>query len=96
MQRGRAGKGRAFFDNGLHRLQIRQPQLPLRLRQHLQTRPWLAGERFTVADICVASVVAWVAGASDLMAQCPQVSEWLQRCLARPAYQTVRELAKSA
>jgi len=66
------------------------------LNQHLQTRPWLAGERFTVADICVASVVAWVAGASDLMAQCPQVSEWLQRCLARPAYQTVRELAKSA
>lgn len=66
------------------------------LNQHLQTRPWLAGERFTVADICVASVVAWIAGASELMAQCPQVSEWLQRCLARPAYQTVRELAKSA
>lgn len=66
------------------------------LNQHLQTRPWLAGNRFTVADICVASVVAWVAGAAELMAQCPQVSEWLDRCLARPAYQTVRSLAKSA
>ena len=69
---------------------------PLRiLNQHLQNRPYLAGERFTVADVCVASVVAWVASASDLMAQCPQVREWLHRCLARPAFQAVRSLAKS-
>lgn len=70
---------------------------PLRiLNQHLQNRPWLAGERFTVADVCVASVVAWLESASDLMAQCPQVREWLRRCLARPAYQAVRSMAKSA
>ena len=70
---------------------------PLRiLDQHLQDRPWLAGERFTVADICVASVIAWVEGASELMAQCPQVRDWLQRCLARPAFQQVRLMAKSA
>lgn len=66
------------------------------LDQHLQNRPWLAGERFTVADICVASVVAWLEGASDLMAQCPRVREWLQRCLARPAFQSVRFMAESA
>ncbi|CAN5477411.1 glutathione S-transferase family protein [soil metagenome] len=76
---------------------IRHLSGPLRiLDQHLQDRPWLAGERFTVADICVASVVAWLAGAADLMAQCPQVREWLQRCLARPAYQIVRLMAESA
>ena len=70
---------------------------PLRiLDQHLQDRPWLAGDRFTVADICVASVIAWVEGASELMSQCPQVYEWLQRCLARPAFQAVRLMAKSA
>ncbi|MDB5938421.1 MAG: Glutathione S-transferase, partial [Polaromonas sp.] len=47
---------------------------PMRiLDRHLQGRPWLAGDRFTVADICVASVIAWVEGASELMAQCPQV-----------------------
>jgi len=70
---------------------------PLRiLDQHLQDRPWLAGDRFTVADICVASVLAWVEGASDLMAQCPQVRDWLQGCLARPAFQQVRLMAKSA
>ena len=65
------------------------------LEQHLQTRSYLAAERFTVADICVASVLAWVQGATGLLAQCPRVAEWLSRCLARPAFKTVRELAKS-
>ena len=70
---------------------------PLRiLDQHLQGRPWLAGDRFTVADICVASVIAWVEGASELMAQCPQVRDWLQGCLTRPAFQQVRYMAQSA
>ena len=70
---------------------------PMRiLNRHLQDRPWLAGQRFTVADICVASVMAWVEGASELMAQCPQVIDWLQGCLARPAYQQVRFMARNA
>jgi glutathione S-transferase len=60
---------------------------PLRvLERHLQSRPYLAGERFTVADVCVASVLAWVQSASELMAGCPRVEEWLRRCLARPAF----------
>jgi len=71
--------------------------VPLRvLDQHLQTRPYLAGERFTAADVCVASVLAWIQGAAGLLAQCPRVDEWLQRCLSRPAYRTVRLMAKSA
>ena len=76
---------------------LRHLSSPLRiLDQHLQGRAYLAGERFTVADICVASVLAWLEGATDLMAQCPQVRDWLQRCLARPAFQSVRLMAKSA
>ncbi|MGH8849097.1 MAG: glutathione S-transferase family protein [Polaromonas sp.] len=70
---------------------------PLRvLEQHLQRRSHLAAERFTVADICVASVVAWAQGATELMAQCPRVDEWLRRCLVRPAFREVRVMAKSA
>jgi len=70
---------------------------PLRvLEQHLQTRRHLAAERFTVADICVASVMAWVQGSTELMAQCPRVDEWLRRCLARPAFKEVKLMAKSA
>jgi len=69
---------------------------PLRvLEQHLKTRGHLAAERFTVADICVASVMAWVQGSTELMAQCPRVDEWLRRCLARPAFKEVKLMAKS-
>ena len=76
---------------------IRHLAVPLRvLDQHLQDRPWLAGERFTVADICVASVLSWVAGAAEPMAQCPQAKAWLDRCLARTAWQDVRKMARSA
>ncbi|MFM9899873.1 MAG: glutathione S-transferase family protein [Polaromonas sp.] len=74
---------------------------PLRvLEQHLQHRrqhqpePYLAGDRFTVADVCVASVLAWVRHAPALMAPCPAVQAWLARCLARPAYQAVQVLAQ--
>ena len=76
---------------------LRHLSNPLRiLNQHLQDRPYLAGERFTVADICVASVIAWVEGSGESMAQFPQLRDWLQRCLARPAFQQVRLMAKSA
>ena len=64
------------------------------LEQHLQDRDHIAGERFTVADICVASVLAWVQRSGELNAQCPQVSAWLTRCLDRPAQQQVRALAR--
>jgi glutathione S-transferase len=65
------------------------------LEQHLQTRPYLAGERFTVADICVASVLVWIQNASELAAQCPRANEWLKRCLARPAFQAVKWMMNS-
>jgi glutathione S-transferase len=59
---------------------------PLRvLDAHLAGRPWLLGERFTVADLNVATVM-------DLAPQCdialdrwPRLQAWHQRCLARPA-----------
>ena len=64
------------------------------LEQHLQGRSYIAGERFTVADICVASVLAWVQRA-DAMAACPRLGDWLQRCLARPAQLQVRVMARN-
>ncbi len=64
------------------------------LEQHLQGRSYITGERFTVADICVASVLAWVQRA-DAMAACPRVADWLQRCTARPAQLQVRVMARN-
>jgi glutathione S-transferase len=65
------------------------------LEAHLSTRPFLAGERFTVADINVASVLAWASAAPALMAAHPNVAAWIKRCQERPAQQKVRQLAKA-
>lgn len=54
-------------------------------------QPFLAAARFTVADLCVASVLNWARPAKALMDANPVTHEWLRRCMARPAYLAVRE-----
>ena len=65
------------------------------LEQHLQHqqaqgKAYLAAQRFTVADLCVASVVSWVRPAPDVLAQFPAVDAWLTACVSRPAHQQAR------
>ncbi len=70
--------------------------VPLRvLEAHLARQPWLGGERFTVADINVASIAAWIRPAAAVMANFPAVQAWLKKCLDRPAQQRVREMTSS-
>ncbi|MES2977068.1 MAG: glutathione S-transferase family protein [Pseudomonadota bacterium] len=72
----------------------RRLRVPLAvLDAHLANKNCLAGERFTVGDICVASVLAWVNQEEGLMAEFSHVAGWLERCLARPAQQRVRAMA---
>ena len=73
-------------------------QVPLKvLEQHLSDgRAHLAGERFTVADVCVASVLAWTQPVPSLLAEVPRVQAWLQRCLGREAQRQVRALSRKA
>ena len=57
------------------------------LNDHLANREHLLGADFTLADLNVASVMAWAIPAKlDLSAQ-PRIQSWLGRCLARPAAQ---------
>jgi glutathione S-transferase len=76
-------------------------KVPLRvLEQHLAQQQargesHLAAARFTVADLCVSSVMLWVRAARELMAQYPLASEWLTHCLARPAYTSLRHPKKT-
>jgi glutathione S-transferase len=64
---------------------------PLRiLDSTLARRASLAGETFTVADLNVASILAWGKMAKLDLAPYLHVKEWLDRCLARPAYVRVR------
>ena len=48
--------------------------------------PWLVGERFTVADICVAECLRYAQGHPPLLAGFPTLAGWLARCQARPAF----------
>lgn len=62
------------------------------LSQQKAGHAWLAGDRFTVADLCVASVVAWLLPAKQLLGAHPACHAWLTQCLARPAQQVVRAM----
>lgn len=78
----------------------RRLRVPLRvLEQHLvqqqaHGQAHVAAERFTVADLCLASVLGWARPARALMEEFPVTSGWLARCLDRPAHQALRVLAR--
>ena len=60
--------------------------------QHARGEHFLAANRMTVADVCVASVASWLRPAEALLAQYPAVSGWLQACMEREAQKRVRAL----
>jgi glutathione S-transferase len=60
-------------------------------RQQAAGMAHLAAQRFTVADLCVASVLNWSRPSTRLMDAHPLTQAWLVRCMARPAYRKVRE-----
>ena len=62
---------------------LRQPLQVL--DQALRGRDWLLHERFTVADLNLASVLAWARPARLSLRDWPALDAWLKRCLARPA-----------
>lgn len=57
------------------------------LEAHLADRDYLLADRFTVADLNVASVLAWARLARIDLAGYPRLDAWLTRCLSRPAFQ---------
>jgi len=62
----------------------------------LAKAPYLLGQSFTVADLCVASVLygAWF-NKHDFSAT-PKVKDWLERCLTRPGAMGARKLREAA
>ena len=76
----------------------RRLAVPLRvIEQHLARQQaagqlHLAAERFTVADLCVASVLNWARPAEGLMAAHPLTHSWILRCIERPAYVSAKAL----
>ena len=58
--------------------------------QQAQGQGYLAAARFTVADLCVASVLNWARPARELMAGHPLTHDWIVRCIERPAHVAVK------
>ncbi|WP_374409600.1 glutathione S-transferase family protein [Hydrogenophaga sp.] len=76
----------------------RRLAVPLRvLEQHLAQQQvrgeaHLAAARFTVADLCVASVLQWLRPARALMAAHPLTRDWVKACVRRPAFAAAQAL----
>jgi glutathione S-transferase len=60
--------------------------------QNAQGQAYLAAQRFTVADVCLASVASWLRPAADLLAHYPAVSAWLKLSVDRPAQAQARAM----
>lgn len=60
--------------------------------QKARGEAFLGANRFTIADLCVASVVSWIRPAAALLAQYPAVSHWMHECLNRPAQKQARDM----
>ncbi len=56
------------------------------LQGALSAQQWLLPDRFTVADLNVACVLAWGRMAGLDLSSYPAVAAWLEQCLSRPAY----------
>ena len=61
------------------------------LNDALAGREYLVGNSFTVADLNVASILAWGKIARLDMSTHPEATRWLDGCLARSAYGRVRD-----
>ena len=69
-------------------------QKPLRvLEGALAGRTYLLEERFTVADLNLASVLNWTAGGQVDLGPFPRIGQWLDRCRDRPAWRKWRSMA---
>lgn len=64
------------------------PQLLRPLNQHFKDQPFLMGEQFSVADVAVGSVLAFIPVMLKLdLSQYPEVMQYIQRISQRPAFQ---------
>ena len=55
---------------------------------------YLLGDHFTVADLNVASILAWARPARIDLSPFPKVAEWLKNCAERPAASATRQLQR--
>jgi glutathione S-transferase len=57
------------------------------LARHLEKNPFMLGERFTVADAYLFTILTWSKGQGIDLAQWPALKTWFDKIAARPAVQ---------
>ena len=56
------------------------------LNDALEGKTYLVEEAFSVADLNVASVISWCRPARVNLKRWPNMKNWLERCISRPAF----------
>jgi len=84
------GGGRTVEGQAAIAINAEKLRRPLRRLQGLfSEQDWMVGGRFTVADLNTAECLRYVQDHPTLLAEFPAVQAWLDRCQARPAFQTM-------
>ena len=60
----------------------------------LAASPYLLGERFSIADLNLASILSWARPAGIDLGAMPRAALWLKTCLERPAARAARQLQR--
>ncbi len=64
------------------------------LNKHLGKSSFVVGERFTIADINLASIIGWLNAARSDITNYSCLSNWLKQCANRPAARRCIEMMK--
>ena len=56
------------------------------LNDALEGKTFLIGEAFSIADLNVAAVISWCRPARVNLKRWPNMKNWLERCISRPAF----------
>lgn len=85
MRLNRTGFSDAEYENSLLQLRATVDRIEATLAKH---GPWLVGEQFTIADICMAPLFQRMEdlGMSDMWEHAPHVADWFAAIRARPSY----------
>jgi glutathione S-transferase len=72
------------YENAIGQLEL----TVTRMDDALANGPWLVGDQYTIADICMAPLFQRMEdlGLEELWADAPRVADWFARIKARPAY----------
>jgi len=86
MRLNRTGFSDEEYENSLLQLRATVERMEDAIARH---GPWIVGEQFTIADICMAPLFQRMEdlGMSEMCENAPHVTDWFAAVKARPSYE---------